>query len=126
MRLLKYLLSTLSAASMMLAIQLTMRAPTAEEIALLGPEPARMELAQTRLARMIVAVDEEAGSRALASLTGADPEIVRRNLRLTAGLDRIPAAPRQPGHAPPGWVEDTAPSRVRDMPDGGARFVRVD
>lgn len=125
MRLVKILFSTLSAVAMLLTVKLVLRGPTAEEVALMGPAPPRMELVQLRLARLIVAVDEERGSVFLASITGADPELVRVNLRLRAGLDAGLSDYATPGYAAPRRVEDTAAPRVREMPDGGARFVRV-
>ena len=124
-RILKSIVSTISAVAMLLTFKIMVRPPIAEEIALLGPAPARMEVAQLRLARLIVNVDEERGSRALASITGSDPDLVRVNLRRKAGLDAPLAEIAVPGYAPPRAVEDTAAPRTREMPDGGARFVKV-
>ena len=125
MRLLKILFSTLSALAMMLTLKIAVRGPTAEEVAMLGPAPARMELMQLRLARLIVNLDETRGSQALAAITGADPELVRVNLRRKAGLDSPLADYAVPGYAPPRTVEDTGDPRIRDMGEGGARFIKV-
>ena len=125
MRFLKVMVSTLSAVVMMLTFKIALRAPTAEEIGLLGPQPARTELVQLRLARLIVNVDETRGSLALAAITGADPELVRVGLRRKAGLDAPLSDFAVPGYAPPRTVEDTGDPRVREMQGGGARFVKV-
>ena len=125
-RILATILSTFSAVAMMLTFKIGLRAPTAEEIALLGPAPARTDVAQLRLARLIVTVDEDRGSQALAALTGADPALVRRNLRAKAGLDAPLAGYAAPEYDRPEVAAGGASPRVRDMPDGGARFIKVD
>ena len=143
MRLVKILFSALSIAVMLLTVEIVMRLPNDAEVALVGAGADRSDLAQMRLARLILAVDPERGSRALASITATDPALVEANLRLIARLDvemsesaaedPLPFEKPVPGYADPVQVRggkageaaaDEAP-RVRVMPDGGARFVRV-
>ena len=123
-RFLKTIVSTVSAVAMLLTYKIMVRPPTAEEAALLGPAPARMEVAHLRLARLILDLDEVRGSQALASITGADPELIRVNLRRKAGRDAPLSDYAVPGYAPPRAVEDTAGPAGREMP-GGARFIKV-
>ena len=127
MRFVAILFSVVSVTVMLLTVEIVLRLPTDEEIALIGEDGDRSALAQMRLARLIVAVDEERGSYVLASITGVDPDLVQANLRQIARLEeeKVPgfADPPVPKGAEDG-PEEEAP-RIRQMGNGGARFVRV-
>lgn len=142
MRYVLTLLVAISVAVTLLTVEIVLRMPNEEEVALFGPKRAHADLAQMRMARLILAVDPRHGSRALAALTGADPELVEANLREMARLDVPPPAAAPPDAAQtaasgaptveephPQTVmdipEEDARPRVREMRNGGARFVRV-
>ena len=143
MRFVKVLLFGITLVLTLLTVEIVLRLPNDAEIALFGPDRTRADLVQMRMARMILAVSPEQGSRALASLGGADPDLVEANLRIIARLDLedAGAGPIASGAedaevtdaaVDPRGTEsvmdvtaDRAPLPDRDMGRGGARFIRV-
>lgn len=127
MRFIKASFLFLSIAVMLLAVEVVLRLPTETERELAGPGHVRSDIAQMRLARMILAVGPERGSGALAALTGADAGTVEANLRDIGrvGIETTELA------APAAEEEEAGNSlpAIRRMSDpgrrGGARFVKV-
>lgn len=124
MRIVKAFLLLFSVSVTLLAVEIVLRLPTEREVALVGPDHVRSDIAQMRLARLILAVDPVRGSHALASLTGADPAVIEANLRVMGRIDVETSVYSDPGSSED--AEDALP-RVRRMSGGtgGARFVKV-
>lgn len=118
MRFLNVLSSTFAISLSLLTVEVVLRPPTDREVALLGPGASRAELAQARLAHMIVAVNADQGAWALSTITGVEVDVVRDNLHRIARHEARIAAEPEPEPAEP-------LPRIRDMPNGGARFVSV-
>ena len=131
MRSIKVIFAFLSLTVMLVTVEIVLRLPTDQEVALVGPDHARSEIAQMRLARMILALDPERGSYALASLTGADAALVRQNLRFMAKLDMEVSGDVAAGYTGSADLQEEPAEpdlpRIRRMSSGGggARFMRV-
>ena len=124
MRYIKALFVIVSVTVMLLTVEIVLRLPTEREIALVGPDHARSDLAQMRLARMILMVDAARGSQALGLLTDTDPQVIEANLRVMSRIDVETS-----GYSADGSADDPeeALPRVRRISGGtgGARFVKV-
>ena len=123
MRLFKFLLAACAVVLTLLATEVVLRPPTDREAAILHEAEGRSDFAQMRLARLILAVDEERGSLVLASITGTDPQIVKSNLERIGRIDMLPSqvAPQRLDGS-----RDDRTNRFRSPNgSGGARFVKV-